>query len=391
MDDIINNDYRGDYVKIAIIDAELVYNNKHRFPNLASMKISGYYKSKGHDVKLKIDYENLDEYDKVFISKVFTETQVPEEVLKMDNVKYGGTGFFYDKAEPLPYDIEHHMPDYHLYDEWVEEKIASGKNRKEFEYYLDYSIGFTTRGCFRKCEFCVNKNYNYVSKHSPLEEFYDSSRKHICLLDDNILGYSKWKDVFTDLKETKRYFQYKQGMDERILNDEKCEMIFSSKYKGDVIFAFDNIEDKEVVEQKARLIRKYNKRKGQNIKFYVLCGFDRDGKYDDDFWIKDINDTFERIFILAKYNFKPYIMRYEKYKDSPYYGTYVNLARWCNQPSFFNNLSYEEFCRKSDLLVGGKEISSTWRYYKQLQDTNAECKKYFNVTPKSVVYDYSEW
>ena len=32
---------------------------------------------------------------------------MPEEVLNMKNVEYGGTGFYYDKAPKLPDDIEH--------------------------------------------------------------------------------------------------------------------------------------------------------------------------------------------------------------------------------------------------------------------------------------------
>lgn len=33
-------------MNIAIIDADLIGRKKHRFPNLACMKISSYYKSK---------------------------------------------------------------------------------------------------------------------------------------------------------------------------------------------------------------------------------------------------------------------------------------------------------------------------------------------------------
>ena len=54
--------------------------------------------------------------------------------------KYGGTGFFYDKAEPLPDYIEHHKPDYHLYDDWVKEQIENGCKKLEFKYYTDYSV-----------------------------------------------------------------------------------------------------------------------------------------------------------------------------------------------------------------------------------------------------------
>ena len=159
-------------MKIAIIDADLIGRKKHRFPNLACMKISVYYKDLGDEVELKLNYENLEQYDKVFISKVFTDTQIDEEILKLDNVEYGGTGFYYDKAPKLPCEIEHHMPDYHLYDDWVEYQLNNKKaSKKALKYYTDYSIGFVTRGCFRQCGFCVNKNYKKVEEWSPLEEF----------------------------------------------------------------------------------------------------------------------------------------------------------------------------------------------------------------------------
>ena len=106
-------------MKIAIIDADLVGRKKHRFPNLACMKISNYHKSKGDEVILKLDYDELDSFDIVYVSKVFTDTSVPDEVTEKDNVVHGGTGFYYDKAEKLPEEIEHSRPDYHLYDDWV--------------------------------------------------------------------------------------------------------------------------------------------------------------------------------------------------------------------------------------------------------------------------------
>lgn len=106
-------------MQIAIIDADLIGRKRHRFPNLVCMKLSGYHKEIGNDVVLKIDYDNLEVFDKVYIAKVFTDTEIPAAVLAFPNVAYGGTGFFYDKASSLPKDIEHHMPDYHLYDGWV--------------------------------------------------------------------------------------------------------------------------------------------------------------------------------------------------------------------------------------------------------------------------------
>ena len=231
-------------MKIAIIDADLIGRKRHRFPNLACEKISGYYKDQGDQVELRLNYDNFDEYDQVFVSKVFTDTPVPEWLENNKKVKIGGTGFYFDKAPDLPDEIEHHMPDYNLYDAWIESEVIRAKAEAEkcgeefnksafmlqFKEYTDYSIGFLTRGCWRKCKFCVNQKYDRVFAHSPLEEFIDPSRRKICLLDDNFLGYPQWKTALQQLIDTGRPFKFKQGLDERLLTDEKCEMLFSVKF-----------------------------------------------------------------------------------------------------------------------------------------------------------------
>ena len=334
------------------------------------MKLSGYYKELGNDVELKLDYEDLQLYDKVFISKVFTDTPIDESVLNLPNVEYGGTGFFYDKAPKRPYEVEHHMPDYHLYDEWVQQRLDEGGNRNDFKYYLDYSIGFVTRGCFRQCQFCVNKNYKKVEVHSPLDEFVDYSRKKICLLDDNFFGCPSWKDILSQLQATEKPFQFKQGLDERLLTDEKCEMLFKSKYDGDYIFAFDNVADYELIERKLQLLRKYTEK---YPKFYVFCGFDREDKWDDKFWKQDIFDMFKRIELLMKYHCLPYIMRFNRYLESPYQGVYKTVGAWCNQPSFFKKKSLREFG-----IASGVD-SARNRYIVDFEEKYSEFKKYMDM------------
>lgn len=396
-------------MKIGIIDAEIMGKSSHRFPNLVCMKLSGYYKKLGNEVKLLLSYDNLEDYDKIFISKVFIKTELPNEnkdktlktedsiiefyknhpILNMENVSYGGTGFYYDKSPKLEEYIEHHMPDYSLYNEWVDLCIKNGAKEKEFTYYKDYSIGFVTRGCFRQCQFCVNRNYKQCNKHSLLCEFMDESRPKLCFLDDNFFACKDWKNIIKEIKETGKRFQFKQGLDERLLTKEKCEEINSWKYDGDIIFAFDNIEDRDLIIKKLDLFRTYYKKKAQNVKFYVFCGFDRSGIYDVDFWKQDIIDTFERIFILSKYNCKSYIMRHENYNNSPYRGTYINLAFWANQPSLFFNHSYYQICEKDDDRKGGLKKSATWRYLEQFRIENKEIsEKYFHVVPKDLFINY---
>ena len=331
--------------KIAVIDADLIGRKKHRFPNLCCLKISGYHKSCGDNVTLKFDCAGLEFFDKVYIAKVFTDTVIPMggglfniNPLELPNVEYGGTGFFYDKAKPLPYEIEHSMPDYNLYNEW----LARVDNGKDFKAYKDYSIGFLTRGCFRHCPFCVNRRSNKVIAHSPLNEFLDTSRRKICLLDDNFFGYEDWRTLLEQLQDTNKPFHFKQGLDVRLLDDEKATVLFKSKYDGDFIFAFDDWADAPIIEEKLKLIRRHYKT-SRKVKFYVLCAYDFSGKYDKNFWLNDLENTCRRLKLLNQYKCLAYVMRFNRYLDSPYKSVYCTLAEYANQPAFFFRMPFDEF------------------------------------------------
>lgn len=292
----------------------------------------------------------------------------------MDNVEYGGTGFFYDKAPKLPDEIEHCFPDYHLYDDFIKSEIARGINPKKFREYTDCSIGYTTRGCIRQCKFCVNQNYTKASLHSKIEEFYDPSRKYICLLDDNVLACKDWKQIFEELIATNHRFYFKQGMDERLLTEEKCEYLFQkSKYYGDYTFAFDNIKDRKLIESKLQMIRKFTDRQ---CMFYVFCAFNHEnpGEYSEEFWVNDITDLFERIRILMKYRCLPYVMRFKDYEISPYRGMYITIARWCIQISIFKKKTFREFC-----MMNG-ENSSSMKYMLEFEKKYPDiAKEYFDM------------
>jgi hypothetical protein len=381
---------------IGIIDADLLGRKKHRFPNLVCEKLSGYWKQRGEVVHLLMDYDHLADYDQVYISKVFTDTPIPEWLLQYveeneDRIHIGGTGFYFDKAPNLPDEIEHHMPDYNLYDEWIEyeciraeeEAKKQGKVFKktsfmaQFKEYTDYSIGFVTRGCFRKCPFCVNQKYDHVFRHSPIEEFYDPSRKKICLLDDNVLGCPEWKNIFNELIDLNKPFKFKQGLDERLLTDEKCELLFGSSYDGDFTFAFDNISDYELIHRKLKLIRKYTK--ATAVKFYVLVGFESTD-------VTDIENMWKRVALLMQYRCVPYIMRYQNKNDTPWKRSefremYITMARWCNQPSFYKKMSFRQYCAANQdrVKTKGKDCTAM----RALKSFEAEypkiAEKYFDL------------
>ena len=111
-------------------------------------------------------------------------------------------------------------------------------------------------------------------------------------------------------------------------------------------FAFDNIEDYDLIHKKLEMSRRHTTAK--RIKFYVLVGFESTDA-------TDIDNAFKRIELLMRYQCIPYIMRYQNknyapWKESPYRGLYISLARWCNQPSIFKKMSFRQFCEANQAL-----------------------------------------
>lgn len=416
-------------MKIAIIDADLIGRKKHRFPNLVCEKIAGYYKGiknlPPESVVLKTDYDGLEVFDRIFVAKVFTDTPVPEWLRQVSQpkellirvgkpdagelpveewlektvgcwyegkipVNVGGTGFFFDRAPNLPHVIEHCLPDYHLYDAWIEEKIRQAEEgrkkegkpfilsryRTQFREYQKYSVGYLTRGCFRHCGFCVNQKYNRVFRHSSLSEFYEEERQRICLLDDNFFGYRNWRPLLAELIRTGKKFKFKQGLDERLLTDEMAQLLFSANYDGDYTFAFDNIEDYDLIHSKLEIIARYKKKK--SIKFYVLVGF----RSTDD---EDILNAFRRIELLMRYQCLPYLMRYQNknetpWKASPLRSMYVAMARWCNQPKIFKKMSFRQFCEANQALKKTKRICAPMQAMLDFERRQPEAaKRYFDL------------
>ena len=118
------------------------------------------------------------------------------------------------------------------------------------------------------------------------------------------------------------------------------------KYYGDYIFAFDHYrmddpKEKKQVEQILRGLNVWTKYCTKETKLYVLVAFDSQDE-------KDIEGTLYRIKTLMEYGCLPYIMRFEKYKESRFKSLYTQLARWCNQPNFFKKMSFRQYCVRNE-------------------------------------------
>ena len=64
-------------------------------------------------------------------------------------------------------------------------------------------------------------------------------------------------------------------------------------------------------------------------------------------------NIYTRIKLLAKYNAKPYLMRYYRYKDFDVAGIYVALANWINWVPFY---------KKKNMFEVGLHYATYGRY-----------------------------
>ena len=191
------------------------------------------------------------------------------------------------------------------------------------------------------------------------------------------MAYAKWREVFKELEEIGKPFQFRQGLDIRLMTDEKAEVISKSRYYGDFIFAFDYIEDKELIEKKLNLWRRHCVKE---TKLYVLCAYSSQDA-------SDIRDTFERIKILFKYGCLPYIMRHERYKESRYRGMYIQIARWCNQPNIVKKMSFRQFCEANQLRKKTPGDCSSLKAMKEFEKYFPDiAKEYFDIRFEEQAY-----
>lgn len=176
-----------------------------------------------------------------------------------------------------------------------------------------------TKGCPRGCNFCHVKNMQgeIAYKVADLSEFW-SGQKNIVLLDPNISACKEWREIFQELIESKATIDFSQGLDIRLMTDEKIEMLARIKTKG-VHFAWDRYEDKQIVYPKLKHfaeITKWNRRK---IIVYCLVG-DRERRVTD--------QDLERIMLLREFAY-PYVMIYNK-ENLPKGHELKKLQRWVN-------------------------------------------------------------
>jgi hypothetical protein len=308
--------------KIGLIDVD-----GHNFPNIPLMKISAYHKAKGDHVEW-YDPMFSPHMDKVYVSKVFSFSQDFDYFIDADEVSYGGSGYcislvngkeVFDKSKDkdLPSEIEHIYPDYSLYG------------------ITDTAYGFLTRGCPRGCSFChvEAKEGRRSYKVADLNEFWNG-QKNIVLCDPNILACREWKDLLQQLIDSKAWVDINQGLDIRMMTEEKAEMLKQVKMKQ-LHFAWDRYQDKDMILPKFKMFKDITGINERNLIVYVLCNFDT-----------TLEQDLERIYTLREMGYWAYVMLYDK-ENIPRGHILRKLQRWVNNRFVFATCpTFEEYQKK---------------------------------------------
>lgn len=278
----------------------------HHFPNFALMRASAYHKERGDQVEWATPFNR---YDKVIASKVFTFTpDFNYLTLQVDIIEKGGTG--YDIQKNLPFEItQSTLMDYSIYPQH------------------NFSIQFFSRGCIRKCPFClVREKEGYIQSVEPVD--LNPIGKWVEVLDNNFFANPEWRNAVEYLSGLKQKVNL-HGVDIRIMDEEQAYYLNKLPLYRNVHIAWDS--PKVDLTDKLKEVTRYIK--PWKLMCYVLVGFD-----------STIEQDMYRIERLRELGIKPYVMQYRDFDNNRKPTQYErDLAQYVNKPMIFKSCTFSEF------------------------------------------------
>lgn len=295
-------------MRIGLIDVD-----GHNFPNLALMKLSAWHKAQGDDV---VWWNGFEHYDIVYMSKVFTFTPDVDVVIDADKVVRGGTG--YKDYGSLPAKIEHIFPDYSMYPQY------------------DYAIGFLTRGCIRKCPWCiVPKKEGWIRANDTWRHIKRPDSNKIVFMDNNVLACDHGLAQIEDMGGQKVKVDFNQGLDARKIDKRVAVMLAKLKWIRFVRFSTDTKAMVEPVKQAVAYLKESGI-SARRLFSYVLV-------------TDDIDDALYRVEELRKLGVNPFAQPYRDFDGGEPSEEQKAFTRWVNRKEIFKSVPWSDYkWRKND-------------------------------------------
>lgn len=292
-------------MKIGLIDVD----GHSGHPNLALMRLSAYHKANGDSVAW---WNGFEEYDRVYMSKVFTFTPDIDTVIRAKEVIRGGTGYkIYDS---LPEEIESTYPDYSIYPNF---KAA---------------IGFLTRGCIRKCPWCiVPKKEGAIRPAATWEQIKRPDSREIIFLDNNVLACEHGLKQIEKMGGQPVWVDFNQGLDARLITDSVAGLLARLHWIRFVRMSCDTEEMLPVVINAANRMAKAGISPSR-FWCYVL--------------VQDVEKAHKIVMGLDRNGITPFAQPYRDYDGGEPTKEQKDFARWVNCKQVFRSCSWDEYTRR---------------------------------------------
>ena len=287
-----------------------------RYPPLGLLKISSYYKSIHAEVRYVRGLVKVSEFnpDTIEITTLFTYSRKQvhnaityySQLYPRSKIYVGGI-----YASLMPDYLKNLYPFIH---------VQQGLNEHADSLAPDYgiltqvdkwkewdgSIIFTSRGCVNKCGFCMVPKLegslrNITNEPSTL---INTDYSKIIVWDNNFLAQPNWYEKLADLKKTGKWLDFNQGLDARLLTEEKAEMLASAKIK-DYRFAYDGKYQRKAAKNAVEILASYGVSR-RKVSFYTLYNFYSGPKTYSD----DPDDFYHRVLDIISWGAVSYPMRY---------------------------------------------------------------------------------
>ena len=278
------------------------------FPNLALMKLSAWHKAQGDMVEW---WSGFTRYDRVYMSKVFTFTPDFDTVIDAAEIIRGGTG--YRSYEDLPPEVEATFPDYALYPR------------------CDCAIGFLTRGCIRRCPWCVvpQKEGDIRPARTWREIRRPDSRK-LVFLDNNVLACGHGLAQIEDMIGEPVWVDLNQGLDARLIDRQAAALLARLRWIRFIRMSCDTSAMLPVIRQAAAYLTEAGAA-ASRLWCYVL--------------VRDVEDAHRRVTELTEMGVEVFAQPYRDLAGGEPTEEQNAFARWCNRKEVFHSCRWEEYRR----------------------------------------------